>query len=117
MSPTPAPPSLLCFFVRATLERALKFLGECNAVNGEMQSLVVLVLKPVGDIVEVVTVIDAAVGENAVGAHLAGNRRPRVRNTVDRGRRHVRISALRSQVAGYTDICKRSEERRVGKEC
>ena len=60
--------SLLCFFVRATLERVLKFLGECNAVNGQMQSLVVLVLKPVGDIVEVVTFVDAAVDRDVIRA-------------------------------------------------
>jgi hypothetical protein len=52
----------------------------------------VFVLEPVGDVIEVVTVIDAAVGENALGSHLAGNRRPRVRGTCRRGRPRVRLA-------------------------
>jgi hypothetical protein len=65
----------MLLLVYATLEGSLSPPGESHAVYSDSQGAVVVGLKPIGNIVQAVTIINMAVGKNPFSAHLAGNRR------------------------------------------
>src|SRR4051794_40667879 len=101
--------SLLGFFVFAALGGVLKLLGERHAVYNEVQNSIVVILKPVGDVVEIVPNINPAGGENTFAVDLARNRglKGHIVIILDGSSNFVRISVLSSQCAGHLDISNR----------